>query len=102
MPKLMAFLSTVGTAAMLWVGGNIVTHGLEVTHLWTWPYEAIHHVAEMAANAALAATGFVGWVVTAALDGVFGLILGLALIPVASRVIGPLIGLFSGKASGAH
>ncbi|HLQ20449.1 MAG TPA: DUF808 domain-containing protein, partial [Tabrizicola sp.] len=38
MPKLMAFLSTVGTAAMLWVGGNIVTHGLEVTHVWAWPY----------------------------------------------------------------
>jgi hypothetical protein len=32
--------------------------------------------------------------VKAVLDGIFGLALGLALIPVAGRVIGPLIGLF--------
>jgi hypothetical protein len=91
MPKLMAFLSTVGTAAMLWVGGNIAIHGLEVTHLWGWPYQTIHHLAEIAAAAIPAAQGFVGWLVTATLDGVFGLVLGLILIPVATRVIGPLI-----------
>jgi uncharacterized protein len=101
MPKLMAFLSTVGTAAMLWVGGNIVIHGLEVTHLWAWPYETIHHFAETVAHAAPAAQGFVAWLVTAALDGVFGLILGLALIPVATRVIGPLWATVTGKAA-AH
>lgn len=100
MPKLMAFLSTVGTAAMLWVGGNIVIHGLEVTHLWEWPYRTIHHAAEVAALAAPMAQGFVEWLVTAGIDGVFGLILGLILIPVATRVIGPLWGAaFGGKAS---
>jgi predicted DNA repair protein MutK len=102
MPKLMAFLSTVGTAAMLWVGGNIVLHGLEVTHLWAWPYETIHHLAETVAHAVPAAQGFVTWAVTAALDGVFGLILGLALIPLATRVIGPLWSALSGKKSAAH
>jgi predicted DNA repair protein MutK len=90
MPKLMAILSTVGTAAMLWVGGSIVLHGLEVTHLWAWPYETIHHIAEAAARAVPQAAGFVGWAVQAAIDGVLGLVLGLALIPVATRVIGPL------------
>jgi predicted DNA repair protein MutK len=65
MPKLMTFLSTVGTAAMLWVGGNIVIHGLEVTHLWAWPYTTIHHLAEVVANAVPAAQGFVTWAVTA-------------------------------------
>ncbi len=89
MPKLMAFLSTVGTAAMLWVGGNIVIHGLEVTHLWAWPYETIHHIAETAALAIPQAAGLVEWGVTAALDGIFGLILGVLLIPVATRLIGP-------------
>jgi predicted DNA repair protein MutK len=102
MPKLMAFLSTVGTAAMLWVGGNIVLHGLEVTHLWAWPYDTIHHIAEAAAHAAPVAQGFVTWVVTAALDGVFGLILGLALIPLATRVIGPVWAALSGQKSAAH
>jgi predicted DNA repair protein MutK len=90
MPKLMAFLSTVGTAAMLWVGGNIVIHGLEVTHFWEWPYQTIHHIAEAAALAVPMAQGLVLWLATATLDGVFGLILGVILIPVATRVIGPL------------
>jgi uncharacterized protein len=91
MPRLMAFLSTVGTAAMLWVGGNIVTHGLEVMHLWAWPYQTFHHLAEMAAHAVPAAQGFVAWAVTATLDGIFGLVLGILLIPLATRVIGPAL-----------
>jgi predicted DNA repair protein MutK len=102
MPKLMAFLSTVGTAAMLWVGGNIVLHGFEVTHLWPWPYETIHHIAEAAAQAVGAAQGFVTWVVTAALDGVFGLALGILLIPVATRMIGPLWAAVTGKKAASH
>jgi len=102
MPKLMAFLSTVGTAAMLWVGGNIVTHGLEVTHLWPWPYETIHHIAEAVAHVVPVAQGFIGWLVTAALDGVFGLILGLLLIPLVTRVISPLWAAITGRKAQAH
>jgi uncharacterized protein len=102
MPKLMAFLSTVGTAAMLWVGGNIVIHGLEVMHLWAWPYETIHDLAEAVARSVQVAQGFVTWAVTAILDGIFGLALGLLLIPVATRVVGPLwTAVFGGKAA-AH
>jgi hypothetical protein len=44
----------------------------------------------------------VAWVVTAALDGVFGLILGLALIPVATRVIFPLWSAITGRKATAH
>ena len=102
MPKLMAFLSTVGTAAMLWVGGNIVIHGLEVTHLWQWPYQTIHHAAEVAAHAVPVAQGFVQWLVTAGLDGVLGLVLGLLLIPLVTRVIGPLVAAVNGKTKAAH
>lgn len=102
MPRLMAFLSSVGTAAMLWVGGSIVLHGLEVTHLWPWPYETIHHIAEMAAQALPAAQGFVMWAVQAGIDGVFGLGLGALLIPVATRVIGPLWSRLTGGKSPSH
>ena len=102
MPKLMAVLSTVGTAAMLWVGGSIVLHGFEVTHLWPWPYETIHHIAAGAAQAIGTAQGFVTWAVTAALDGVFGLALGILLIPVATRVIGPLLAAMTGKKAAGH
>ena len=90
MPKVMAVLSTVGTGAMLWVGGSILLHGLEVTLLWPWPYETIHHLAETAAAALPQAAGFVQWAVEAACDGVVGLALGLVLIPLATRVVGPL------------
>ncbi len=102
MPRVMALLSSVGTAAMLWVGGSIVLHGLEVTHLWVWPYETIHHIAEMAAQALPAAQGFVMWAVQAGIDGVFGLGLGVLLIPVATRVIGPLWSRLTGGKSPSH
>ena len=97
MPVLLKVLSTVGTVAMLWVGGNIVLHGLEVTHLWAWPYETIHHIAESAATAVGTAQGFVAWAVTAFFDAIAGLIIGLALIPVATRIIAPVWGMITGK-----
>ena len=102
MPVLMTLLSTVGTAAMLWVGGSIVLHGLEVTHLWAWPYATIHHIAEAAAHAVPAAADFVAWAVQAAIDGVLGLGLGLLLVPVATRVIVPLWSTVTGTKKAAH
>ncbi len=103
MPGLLKLLSTVGTVAMLWVGGNIVLHGLEVTHLWAWPYDTIHHLAESAALAVGAAQGFVTWVVTAFFDAIAGLIIGLILIPVATRIIAPLWRAATGtKGAAAH
>ncbi len=102
MPKLLAVLSAVGTLAMLWVGGSIVLHGFDVTQLWAWPYETIKEIAAGAAQALGVAKGFVKWFVTAALDGVFGLVLGLALIPLATRVIGPAVAALTGKTSSAH
>lgn len=90
MPKLMSVLSTVGTAAMLWVGGSIVIHGLEELG-WGWLGHLIEGVAVSAGHLVPAAAGFVEWAVTAGLDGVFGVLLGLALIPLATRVVAPVI-----------
>jgi predicted DNA repair protein MutK len=102
MPKLLAFLSVVGTAAMLWVGGNIVLHGLDVLGVHG-PYATIHHWAEAAAQSVpTAVQGFVTWLVTAFFDGIAGLLLGLLLIPLATRVIGPLVARLSNKGAGAH
>ncbi len=104
MPEFLKVLSFVGTLAMLWVGGSILVHGLEVTHWWVWPYEAIHAVAHAAAEAAGRAKGLVDWAVTALLDGIIGLAVGLALIPVGLKVIGPMLARLGGgaKAGGAH
>ena len=101
MPRLMTILSTVGTAAMLWVGGNIVTHGLAELG-WPWLYDEIHHVAVALTGDLTAGRGFANWLVTATLDGVFGLLLGLALIPVATRVIGPIWKRLTGGSSAAQ
>lgn len=97
MPGFMKAIAAIGTAAMLWVGGNIIVHGLEVLG-WHWPYDTIHHIAVAVAEAVGRATGLVEWVVTAALDGVIGLALGLALMPLVTRVIAPAVsGLFPEK-----
>lgn len=93
MPKLLSVLSTVGTLAMLWVGGNIIVHGVDVLG-WHWPYEQIHHLAELAAEAVPVAQGLVAWAVTAACDGVIGLAIGLLTIPLATKVVGPILGKF--------
>lgn len=89
MPKLLMLLSTVGTLAMLWVGGNILVHGAEVLG-WHWPYEQIRHLAQLVAAALPQAAALVTWAVTAALDGVLGLVVGMGLIPLVTRIISPM------------
>ncbi|MGB8812118.1 MAG: DUF808 domain-containing protein [Paracoccaceae bacterium] len=89
MPILMQILSTVGTAAMLWVGGSIIIHGAEVLG-YGWLGHHIQDWATAASQFVPQAKGFVTWAVKAALDGVFGLALGIILIPIATRLIGPL------------
>ncbi len=97
MPGFMTLLSNVGTAAMLWVGGSIIVHGLE-TLGFTW---LGHHIQDLASRAAQmmpsAWQGAVEWSATAAMDGVFGLGLGLMLIPVIAKGIAPLWQLVTGK-----
>lgn len=100
MPHLLLALSTIGTAAMLWVGGSIITHGLDVLG-WPWLYDQIHHLAVLASQSVTTAQGAIKWAVTATLDGIFGLLWGLTLIPLVTRVIGPLVAKVTGK-KGAH
>jgi predicted DNA repair protein MutK len=78
MPRILAVLGPVGTAAMLWVGGGIIVHGLEHYGLNAVPH--IIHGAAHAAGSALSFTrGVVEWVVTAALSGVVGLAVGVVI-----------------------
>ncbi len=88
MPCFLKGLTVVGTAAMIWVGGNIVVHAVGEI-VWHAPYDFIHGVAVSAAGAVPAqVTGAVEWAVTALLDGIVGLTLGLCLVPV--------VGMFGG------
>lgn len=90
MPGFMKALTIIGTAAMIWVGGQILLHGLAEIG-WHGPYDWVHHKAVAAAAFVPQLAGLVEWAVTAFFDGVFGLIIGLLLIPVAEKVVSPAL-----------
>lgn len=99
MPGFLTVLTIVGTAAMLWVGGSIIVHAVAEIG-WHGPEDWIHDVAHDLAGE----NGFGNWLVKAVIDGIGGLLLGLLLIPVVTKVLGPLlraVGL-GGKAEEAH
>jgi predicted DNA repair protein MutK len=99
MPGFLRALTIVGTAAMLWVGGSIIVHGLAELGVHG-PEDWIDGVAHAVGGESAALI----WVVKAAIDGVLGVALGLVLIPVATYLIGPVlraVGL-GGKAEEAH
>ncbi|HSG90083.1 MAG TPA: DUF808 domain-containing protein, partial [Pseudomonadales bacterium] len=89
MPGFLATLAVLGTAAMVWVGGGIIIHGLEVFGLGA-PAHLLHDLSAAAAHASPVAAGFVAWFVGALGSGAFGLVAGALMIPVASRLISPL------------
>lgn len=88
MPVFLKLLSVVGTAAMLWVGGGIIVHGLEEFGFDTLGH-AIHAAAVAVGHAVPAITGFLEWLVSAALSGLVGLAVGAVLIPLVHRVAMP-------------
>ena len=75
MPILMKILSVVGTAAMLWVGGGLIVHGLHEFH-WDLIPGAIHHVAQSVAMTAPAIGPFLDWTVNAIGGAIVGLVIG--------------------------
>ncbi|MCB1519359.1 MAG: DUF808 domain-containing protein [Hyphomicrobiaceae bacterium] len=94
MPTVMAVISAIGTAAMLWVGGSIVIHGLEVLGFGGIAH-VVHDVADGVSNALASPGGLVAWLIKATLDGIFGLVLGFLLIPFAIYVFAPIAQVFS-------
>lgn len=89
MPAFLAVLAVVGTAAMLWVGGGIVLHGLETFGL-TAPGHLVHDAASRMAGAVPSLAGVVEWLTTAVLSGLVGLVLGAVAIPVVHSVVTPI------------
>ncbi len=78
MPLVMSALSVIGTAAMVWVGGQIIVHGIEEFGFTTLPHW-IHDTAEAASHAVPFAKGAVNWTMNAFFSGIVGLILGGAI-----------------------
>ena len=88
MPLFLRGLTVVGTAAMVWVGGGIILHGLEEFG-WHAPVDLSHDAAVAVGTAFSAVRGLAEWLVEAVLAGIVGLIIGAALIPVVQFVIAP-------------
>ncbi len=80
MPLVLSGLATIGTLAMLWVGGGILVHGLHEFHLDAIPglVERLGH----AAGAVPLIGPVTGWLATAAASAVVGLVVGGVIVAV--------------------
>ena len=78
MPKLLGALALVGTAAMLWVGGQIFLHGLDEYHIGNIGH-GLHDFAHAVAGN-LPGAGLWEWLINAGGAGVFGLLLGALIV----------------------
>lgn len=82
MPLVMKVLSTVGIAAMLWVGGHIILVGVNELG-WHPVYEFVHHAEEAVAHAVPGGLGgFLGWLVNTLASAVIGLVVGAIVVGV--------------------
>lgn len=78
MPKLLALLSSVGTIAMVWVGGGILLHGLEELGL-VGPAHLAHAAQHWVEQGTGALGALLGWTTYAALSALAGLVTGAVL-----------------------
>ena len=80
MPYFLRFLTVIGTIAMLWVGGSIISHSIE--------YMGIHVHADLL-HTIIDSTVFTGlgnWLVETSVYACFGLLVGLIAYPVAKAL----------------
>jgi len=85
MPRLLAVISVVGIAAMLWVGGHILlVNSAEVG--WHWPYDTVHHWEEAVHEATGAAGAVLGWLVNTGVSAVIGIVWGAIVLAVVHRL----------------
>ena len=92
MPKVLAVLSVVGTAAMLWVGGHILLAGLDELG-WHWPYGLVHDLEHTVEDTG-SASGVLTWLVNTLASAILGFAVGAAVVGIVSLL--PF-----GKAKGA-
>jgi predicted DNA repair protein MutK len=84
MPIVLQWLSTIGIAAMLWVGGHILLVGADELG-WHGPYELVHDL-EHAVEDTGAASGVLQWLVNTAASAVVGLAVGLVVAAVVAKL----------------
>ena len=75
MPIVMSILSTVGIAAMLWVGGHILLVGLDELGAG-FLYDFVHHLEEDAGG------GVIGWLINTTASAILGVLVGAIVVAV--------------------
>ncbi|MEM9463924.1 MAG: DUF808 domain-containing protein [Actinomycetota bacterium] len=83
MPKVLTFLSVIGTAAMLWVGGHILLVGADELG-WHFPYDAVH-AAEHAVEGVWLG-GFWAWCLNTFISAIAGFWWGLMVVGVVGAI----------------
>ena len=91
MPGFLTLLGAVGTAAMIWVGGAIIVHGLEV---YGTVGQTIDSAAKATAQVLPFAAGVVKWTVVSFLSGMVGLLIGAVSMPLVGFAFAPAWKLF--------
>ena len=85
-PKLLTGLSGIGTAAMLWVGGGIIVHGLEELHVAEVIPLTLHDWSVAVGGQAGPLGPLVEWLVTALGGAVAGLVVGGIIVVIVRRL----------------
>lgn len=84
MPKLLAGLAIVGTAAMLWVGGHIVLVGAHELG-WPAPYKLVHDIAHRAGGVG-GIGGILEWLVGTLFSAALGAALGSLIVAAVAKL----------------
>lgn len=84
MPRLLSLLSTVGTAAMLWVGGHILLVGAHELG-WHGPYDVVHAIEEPVHDIGVVG-GALGWFVNTLASAILGIVIGFLIVAVVTRL----------------
>lgn len=77
MPKVLAGLSIVGTAAMLWVGGHILLVGTDELG-WHGPYDLVHDLEHEVHDVTLG--GVLGWLINTGFSALVGVVVGFVVV----------------------
>ena len=99
MPKLLAWLSVIGIAAMLWVGGHILLAGFDELG-WSFPYGLVHDLEHAVGDVAVVG-GVLSWFANTLASALVGLVVGTVIVFVVERV-GPLVARLRGRTTARH
>lgn len=90
MPVFLKLLAIVGTAAMLWVGGSILTHSLAQLGV-TGPEHLIHQIAEGVAHIVVVWPAAVIWLASSLIQATLAIIVGAVIILGLEVIVEPVL-----------